>query len=68
MVPFEEQYTSKFFQEVLRQNIILLDVFTVKTNIIVNNWKLVTIKIAPSQMLHAVTFQRLKNPKEGVDS
>ena len=62
MVPFEEQYTSKFFQEVLRQNIILLDVFTVKTNIIVNNWKLITIKIAPSQMLHAVTF------REGVDS
>ena len=43
MVPFEEQYTSKFFQEALKQNIILLDVFTVKTDIIVNNWKLVTI-------------------------
>ena len=62
MLPFEEQYTSKFFREILKQNIILLDVFTVKTNIIVNNWKLITIKIAPSQMLHTVTFQ------EGVDS
>jgi len=65
MVPFEEQYTSKFFQEVLKQNIILLDVFTEKTNIIVKKWKKVTIKIASSQLLHAVTFHSKAQKPEG---
>lgn len=43
MVPFEEQCTSKFFQENLKYNITVLDLFTVKKNIMVKRWKMVTL-------------------------
>ena len=43
MVPFEEQCTSKFFQENLKYNIILLDLSAGKKNIMVKSWKIVTL-------------------------